>query len=188
LLSNSILLIQTMRKTYLLLLATILQFKPSIHAQVGIGIGTTSPDPTSILDLTATDKGMLVPRLTTAQRDAITNPALSLLIFNTTTNQYEYWDNNSWKPLGNGNVTSIATGTGLTGGPITTTGTISLANTAVTPGSYGSSTKVPKFTVDAQGRLTAASDTPITGLLPNRYEWANAKTRRYKLGGYFNNV
>lgn len=51
-------------------------------------------------------------------------------------------------------VTSIATGTGLTGGPITSTGTIVLADTAVTDGTYGSSTTVPQITVDAQGRLT----------------------------------
>jgi hypothetical protein len=35
-----------------------------------------------------------------------------------------------------GSVSSVATGTGLAGGPITTTGTISLADTAVTPGTY----------------------------------------------------
>lgn len=60
-----------------------------------------------------------------------------------------------------GSVTSVATGTGLTGGPITTTGTISLANTAVSPAAYGSASQVATFTVDAQGRLTAAGNTNI---------------------------
>ncbi|MEK2646309.1 beta strand repeat-containing protein [Bdellovibrio sp. BCCA] len=61
-----------------------------------------------------------------------------------------------------GTVTNIATGTGLTGGPITTTGTIQLADTAVTAGSYGSANQVATFTVDAQGRLTSAGQTAIT--------------------------
>ena len=75
---------------------------------------------------------------------------------------------------GSGTVTQVNTGTGLTGGPITTTGTISLANTAVTAGSYGGPATVSVITVDAQGRITSASNSSIainvaavSGAVPN---------------------
>lgn len=67
---------------------------------------------------------------------------------------------------GTGTVTSVTAGTGLTGGLITTTGSISLSNTAVTAGSYGSATQVPRFTVDAQGRITASANITISGVAP----------------------
>ena len=94
--------------------------------------------------------------------------------------------NPSWLTIaGTGTVTSVGTGTGLTGGPITATGTISIANTAVTAGTYGSASQVPTYQVNAQGQLINANDVAIaidagavtTGILPiARGGTANAST------------
>lgn len=92
----------------------------------------------------------------------------------------------SWLTIaGTGTVTSVDTGTGLTGGPITGSGTISIANTAVTAGTYGTASQVPTYQVNAQGQLISASNTAIaidagavtTGILPiARGGTANAST------------
>ncbi|MGE4133750.1 MAG: tail fiber domain-containing protein, partial [Bdellovibrionales bacterium] len=58
-------------------------------------------------------------------------------------------------------VTFLQTGTGLSGGPVSSTGTISLADTAVTAGVYGSASQVTTFNVDQQGRITGAANVAI---------------------------
>ena len=47
----------------------------------GVGLNTTTPHSSSLLDMTATDKGLLIPRMTNAQRNAIASPANGLIIF-----------------------------------------------------------------------------------------------------------
>jgi hypothetical protein len=63
-----------------------------------------------------------------------------------------------------GSVTSLTAGVGitLTPNPITTTGSIALSNTAVTPGTYGDGSHVGQFTVNQQGQLTFAQNVAIT--------------------------
>lgn len=61
----------------------------------------------------------------------------------------------------NGTVTSVASGTGLTGGPITSSGTLSIANTGVVAASYGANNTVPVIAVNPQGQITSATNTSI---------------------------
>ena len=63
----------------LLLLLLVLQASLSISQ---VGIGTVSPNASSALDITSTTKGLLIPRMTTVQRNAISAPAQGLIIFN----------------------------------------------------------------------------------------------------------
>ena len=73
--------------------------------------------------------------------------------------------NPAWLTLtGTGTVQQVNTGTGLTGGPITLTGTISIDNTGVSAGSYGSSASVPVISVNAQGQITSAVSTTINAV------------------------
>lgn len=60
------------------------------------GIGITAPNTSSILDITSTTKGLLIPRMTTTQRNAISTPATGLLIYNTTTKTYDTYDGTTW--------------------------------------------------------------------------------------------
>jgi len=68
----------------------------------GVAINTTgaSANSSSILDVNSTEKGFLIPRLSTTERDAITVPASSLLIYNTTTKCFEFYENGNWHALG----------------------------------------------------------------------------------------
>jgi len=68
----------------LLLIQVTLLISTSLYAQVGVG--TEAPDASSILDVSSNSKGLLMPRLTTAQRDLIVSPATGLMIYNTTSN------------------------------------------------------------------------------------------------------
>jgi hypothetical protein len=104
--------------------------------------------------------GVLLPSGTTGERSG--SPTNGTLRYNTSIGLLEAYLNGAWTSLASGSgVTSVATGTGLTGGTITSTGTISIANTAVTAGSYGGATKTLTATVNAQGQLTALAETNI---------------------------
>lgn len=61
-----------------------------------VGIGTNTPDNTALLDLTSDSLGFLAPRLTNVQRDAITNPAHGLTIFNVEDSTIQYWNGECW--------------------------------------------------------------------------------------------
>jgi hypothetical protein len=70
-----------------------------IQAQDNVGIGTTTPNPTAKLDITASDKGVLIPRLTSAQRLSIVNPATGLLVYDTDVNCFFFYDGTTWSSL-----------------------------------------------------------------------------------------
>jgi Flp pilus assembly pilin Flp len=87
-----------MKKTIYIL--TLLFAATSIQAQVGIG--TTTPDASSVLDVTSTSKGFLPPRMTAAQRDAITSPAAGLMIWCTdcgATGEFQVNNGTEWADL-----------------------------------------------------------------------------------------
>lgn len=70
----------------------------SIGVYAQVGINTTSPHASAALDVTSVgnNKGLLPPRMTTAERNAIDNPAAGLTIYNTTVNCLQWWNGTIW--------------------------------------------------------------------------------------------
>ncbi len=76
------------------ILVFIMALTTSVQAQVGIG--TSSPDASAALDVSATDKGFLMPRMTTVQREAIASPANGLMVFDIDTNSQWTYFGGAW--------------------------------------------------------------------------------------------
>ena len=74
-----------------------LMFLISFAGFAQVGIGTTTPDVSAALDITANDKGFLMPRMTTAQKDAILTPAAGLQVYDTDTNSVWTFNGTEWK-------------------------------------------------------------------------------------------
>jgi hypothetical protein len=70
-----------------------------LQAQVGINTTGADPDGSAMLDISSTDKGALLPRMSDVQRDAIPNPATGLTVFVTTDSSYYYFDGTAWNRL-----------------------------------------------------------------------------------------
>jgi len=93
------------------------------------GIGTITPNTSSVLDMVSTTQGVLVPRMTQAQRNNILSPAVGLLIFQTTnTPGFYYYSDKGWTAL-----TPKAKGWLLTGNAGTTPGTNFIGTTDAQP-------------------------------------------------------
>jgi hypothetical protein len=163
-----------MYKVFLILLSFVI----SIQVYGQTGIGTTTPNASAKLEIAATDKGLLIPRMTSTQKGNITSPANGLLIYqtdgvvgfyvNTGTSASPTWTriNIDWVRTGN----DIA----YTAGNISTTGTITGGNSSTSSLSgFGANINTQSgttYTIDAtdNGKViqtTGASAITIT--IPN---------------------
>lgn len=133
------------------------------EGRIGVGPGPSqsaaAPDASAALDLQSTRRGFLMPRLTATERNAIPSPAVSLLLYNTTSAQYEWWNGGAWVPLGGGGG----------GTPWLVTG-----NTLGAPGVFGSLDAEPvhvvtngtrRMTVLATGEVAIGASDPSVGFL-----------------------
>ncbi len=98
-----------MKKIQILICLVVINF--NISAQ-SIGINTTAPHASAILDIKSNTRGMLIPRTSTSSRLAILNPAKGLMVYDTTTSSFGFYNGadlneitagaNDWSLTGNG--------------------------------------------------------------------------------------
>lgn len=89
-----------MKKYSILLLISFLR-AITLDAQDNIGIGTNNPNASAKLDVSSTTQGMLIPRMTSAQRNAIVSPATGLMVYQTDgSSGFYYYNGTAWSTFG----------------------------------------------------------------------------------------
>jgi len=132
----------------------------ALWAQVGINATGASPDPSSMLDVSSSDKGVLVSRMSQIDRDLIANPAFGLLIFNTTTGCLNIWVGSTWRQVcGACDFNDPVAGNN---GPICAGGTLNLTATTI-PGASYSWTGPNGFSSDEQNPSIPESQVGASG-------------------------
>jgi hypothetical protein len=92
-------------------LVTFLLLADRVNSQVAINSDGSIPNSSSMLDISSTSKGMLIPRMTSAQKTAIASPATGLMVYDTDTQSFWFYNGATWKNI---NTTSNSTLTLLT--------------------------------------------------------------------------
>ncbi|WP_396147337.1 hypothetical protein [Flavobacterium sp.] len=138
------------------------------------GVGTTSPDASAVLDVSSTTKGLLLPRLTAIQRNAIINPAKGLIIFNTTANELQTNTGTPSSPVWTSSGLGPQGPQGLTGatGPAGANG-ISAYQSWLNAGNTGTEAQFLSSIVGATGATGATGPAGANGI--SAYQsWLNA--------------
>ena len=169
-----------MKKVYFVLLLALFPFTGLLAQNNNVGIGTTTPNATAVLDVTSSNKGVLVPRLTTAQRTAIVSPAQGLLVYDTDLGCFYYYNTttSAWVslcqagpagptgPQGVAGVAGVAGTNGVAGptGPSGADGAAGAAGPAGAAGAPGAPGAAgPAGANGAQGAAGAAGANGATG-------------------------
>lgn len=167
------------RKTIIILSSLLLIFGSSIAQQSseGVSVGDTlfDPHPSALFELRSDAKGFLPPRLSTTDREAIYQPADGLMVYDTTEQQYYYFDN-QWKVFGS-NVYWLADTSG---------------NLYYTNGKVGIGIDTPSYNLQLIGMMKAqmgdysiSLDTSIHDGLPfgGAYQYKFIDTSNFVVGG-----
>ena len=83
----------------------------TLNSSGNLLLGTTTDVPSAILNVSSVTKGILIPRMTTTQKNAIASPATGLQVYDTSTNSIEFYNGTVWQSLsggGGGGVTTLA--------------------------------------------------------------------------------
>lgn len=111
-------------------------------------IGTQSPTTSSLVDMTSTSLGLLIPRMTTTQRNSISSPANQLLVANTTTNTIDMYQNSNWSTIAGDYSDDVVAyrslGSTIQAGPVPGIGTIQASVTMFTGRGYWAAVYVKK--------------------------------------------
>ena len=78
----------------------------SASAYTQVGIGTSNPDTSALLDITTTTQGLLIPRMTNVERQAISNPQPGLMVFDTDSDTFMVYNGSGWTNLSVSDITA----------------------------------------------------------------------------------